>query len=162
MTPRPSSTAIGLGIGLAAAGAATAAGIAADRLTKNRRKALSALNPTEPYDHTPDKELVVVADDGVPLHVEIDEPDVDTSNPDHPTVVFSHGYTLSLKSCCSAGRWCRPATGSCCGTSAATASPSRHPASPARSTSSGATCTGSSPRPFPKGVSSWSATPWAA
>ena len=98
MTPRPSSTVIGLGIGLAAAGAATAAGIAADRLTKNRRKALSVLNPTEPYEHIPDKELVVVADDGVPLHVEIDEPDVDTSNPDHPTVVFSHGYTLSLKS----------------------------------------------------------------
>ena len=67
-------------------------------LTKSRKKALSTLTPRGGYDHTPDKELVVVADDGVPLHVEVDEPDAVAAHPDHPTVVFSHGYTLSLKS----------------------------------------------------------------
>jgi pimeloyl-ACP methyl ester carboxylesterase len=98
VTPRPTSTALGLGIGLAAAGAATAAGIAADRLTKSRRRALSTLTPTGAYEHVADKELVVVASDGVPLHVEVDEPDPGAAHPDHPTVVFCHGYTLSLKS----------------------------------------------------------------
>jgi hypothetical protein len=98
MSPRQANTALGLGLGLAAAGAATAAGIAADRLTKSRKKALSTLTPRGSYEHTPDKELVVVATDGVPLHVEVDEPDPVAAHPDHPTVVFSHGYTLSLKS----------------------------------------------------------------
>jgi pimeloyl-ACP methyl ester carboxylesterase len=98
VSPRQANTALGLGLGLAAAGAATAAGIAADRLTKSRKKALSTLTPRGSYDHTPDKELVVVATDGVPLHVEVDEPDPVAAHPDHPTVVFSHGYTLSLKS----------------------------------------------------------------
>lgn len=97
MSPRQGNTALGLGLGLAAAGAAAAAGIAAERLTKSRRKALSTLTPRGAYDHTPDKELVVVASDGVPLHVEVDEPDPGAFHPDHPTVVFSHGYTLSLK-----------------------------------------------------------------
>ena len=77
MSPRQANTALGLGLGLAAAGAATAAGIAADRLTKSRKKALSTLGPRGSYDHTPDKELVVVATDGVPLHVEVDEPEAE-------------------------------------------------------------------------------------
>ena len=77
MSPGQGNTALGWGPGLAAAGAATAAGIAAERLTKSRRKALSTLTPRGAYDHTPDKELVVVASDGVPLHVEVDEPDPD-------------------------------------------------------------------------------------
>ena len=74
VTRAPTSTALGLGIGLAAAGAATA-GIAADRLTKSRRRAPSTLTPTGAYEHVADEELVVVASDGVPLHVEVDEPD---------------------------------------------------------------------------------------
>ena len=45
----------------------------------------------------PGKELVVVADDGTPLHVEVDEP-TGGADPGRPTVVFSHGYTLSLRS----------------------------------------------------------------
>jgi pimeloyl-ACP methyl ester carboxylesterase len=98
VSPRPPTTGLGLGIGLAAAGVATAAGIAADRLNRNRQAALSSLTPTGAYDHVADKELAVVADDGVPLHVEIDEPAPDAAQPGHPTVVFSHGYTLSLKS----------------------------------------------------------------
>jgi pimeloyl-ACP methyl ester carboxylesterase len=88
----------GLGIGLAAAGVATAAGIAAGRVSKERHARLSVLAPAGAYAHTPDKEFVVVADDGVPLHVEIDEPDADASSSDKPTVVFSHGFCLSLES----------------------------------------------------------------
>ena len=88
----------GLGIGLAAAGVATAAGVAAGRVNRDRIERLSVLAPEGLYAHTPDKELAVIAEDGVPLHVEIDEPDPDAADQDHPTVVFSHGYTLSLKS----------------------------------------------------------------
>ncbi|MDF2146699.1 alpha/beta fold hydrolase [Knoellia sp. p5-6-4] len=97
MSPRTGNGALGLGLGLAAAGAATAAGIAAERVTKSRRKALLTLTPEGLYEHTPDKELVVIASDGVPLHVEVDEPEPAAAHPDHPTIVFSHGYTLSLK-----------------------------------------------------------------
>jgi pimeloyl-ACP methyl ester carboxylesterase len=88
----------GLGIGLAAAGVATAAGVAAGRVNRERMQRLSSLAPEGMYTHVADKELAVIADDGVPLHVEIDEPDADTAVEGNPTVVFSHGYTLSLKS----------------------------------------------------------------
>jgi pimeloyl-ACP methyl ester carboxylesterase len=88
----------GLGFGLAAAGAAAAAGVAADRFVRDRRTALAGLTPAGAYGHVADKELVVVADDGVPLHVEVDEPSAESADPAHPTVVFSHGYTLSLRS----------------------------------------------------------------
>jgi pimeloyl-ACP methyl ester carboxylesterase len=95
----PSSRGLaGLGIGLAAAGAATAAGVAAGRATRDRHARLSVLAPQGLYAHTADKEFAVVADDGLPLHVEVDEPAADEASPDKPTVVFSHGYTLSLKS----------------------------------------------------------------
>ncbi|MDT9591739.1 alpha/beta hydrolase [Nocardioides zeae] len=42
--------------------------------------------------------LTVVADDGVPLHVEVDEPAprVDGATAPAPTVVFVHGYALNL------------------------------------------------------------------
>ena len=89
---------VGLGVGLAAAGAATAAGVAAGRATRERHARLSVLAPQGLYAHTADKEFAVLADDGVPLHVEVDEPDADEASADKPTVVFSHGYTLSLKS----------------------------------------------------------------
>ena len=88
---------IGLGVGLAAAGAATAVGVAAGRVRDERFARLSVLAPEGSYAHTPDKELVVIADDGVPLHVEIDEPDPEQATGDKPTVVFAHGYTLSQK-----------------------------------------------------------------
>ena len=97
MTPSPKGLA-GLGIGVAAAGAAAAAGVAANRLTKDRHARFAVLSPEGSYAHVPDKEFVVVADDGVPLHVEVDEPAADEASADKPTVVFSHGYTLSLKS----------------------------------------------------------------
>lgn len=91
-------TLTGLGVGLAAAGAATAAGLAADQLHRRRKAELEVLTPPGAYAHVPDKELAVLTDDGVPLHVEIDEPSPDTADPSLPTVVFSHGYCLSLQS----------------------------------------------------------------
>ena len=80
-------------------GATAAAGVATDRLVRARSTA-RALGGTDSYDVVPDKELVVIADDGVPLHVEIDEPRGDDARAatSCPTVVFSHGYTLSLRS----------------------------------------------------------------
>ena len=56
------------------------------------------------YAHTADLELSVVADDGVALHVEVDEGSAAANAgrpkkaPARPTVVFSHGYTLNLSS----------------------------------------------------------------
>lgn len=89
---------VGLGVGLAAAGVAAAAGAAAGKANRDRVERLSVLTPEGGFAHTPDKELVVVADDGVPLHVELDEPDAGAARDDNPTIVFSHGYTLSAAS----------------------------------------------------------------
>ena len=89
---------VGLGIGLAAAGVATAAGIAAGRVREERLAKLSVLAPEGMYAHTPDKELLVVAEDGVPLHVEIDEGAGEQASADKPTVVFCHGFCLSSAS----------------------------------------------------------------
>jgi len=88
-------TLTGLGIGLAAAGVAAVAGLAVDRLWRDRQHAV-ALGTDEDFTVEPTRTAVVVADDGVPLHVEVDEPaEVD---PDRPTLVFCHGYTLDLRS----------------------------------------------------------------
>ena len=97
MSP-PNRGLAGLGIGLAAAGVATAAGVAAGRASRERHARLSVLAPAGAYAHTPGKELEVLADDGVSLHVEIDEPDADVAGHDKPTVVFSHGFCLTLES----------------------------------------------------------------
>jgi pimeloyl-ACP methyl ester carboxylesterase len=77
-------TAIGAA-GLAAAG--TAVGITRHRRTISRRD-----DDGEPLGSLRSPPTTVVADDGVPLHVEIDEPDV----PGELTVVFCHGYALTL------------------------------------------------------------------
>ncbi|MEO6143305.1 MAG: alpha/beta hydrolase [Dermatophilaceae bacterium] len=90
----------GLGIGLAAAALAASAGVAADRLNRARQTA-KALDSIDTYDDEATSEVVVVASDGVPLHVEIDEPGQRPSRLPKgaavPTVVFCHGYTLSLR-----------------------------------------------------------------
>ena len=107
MSPRRNPV---LGIAAATLGVAAgvAAGIAADRAGKHRA-AMEALETPELLDITPDEEHVVLTDDGVPLHVEIDLPteaaarqaaDGTTrhSRPDElPTVVLTHGYCLSLR-----------------------------------------------------------------
>jgi pimeloyl-ACP methyl ester carboxylesterase len=93
-------TLTGIGIGVAAAGATAAAGVVADRLARSLQTA-KALDSLDTYEEEASAEIVVIADDGVPLHVEVDEP---VGRPEGisagvavPTVVFSHGYTLSLR-----------------------------------------------------------------
>lgn len=95
MSPTSRQTWIGLGVGLAAASAATVAGVAIDRLWRERKHAI-ALGIDEDFEVVPDHSTVVIADDGVPLHVEIDEPE----QPDEsrPTFVLSHGYCLDRRS----------------------------------------------------------------
>lgn len=89
------NTLVGVGVGVAAAGLATVAGLAVDRLWRDREHAV-ALGAEEDFTVQPSENLVVVADDGVPLHVEVDEPE--EAAPTRPTVVLSHGYTLDLRS----------------------------------------------------------------
>ena len=92
----------GVGLGLAAGALTAAAGVAADRLSRGRRTAV-ALDEARGerdrlYKEDPDLELVVVASDGVPLHVEIDEARGEVAQDEaapRPTVVFSHGYCMS-------------------------------------------------------------------
>ncbi len=87
---------IGLGVGLGLAGAATVAGVVADQV--NRRRG-AALETGASLVELPSHALVVFSDDGVPLHVEVDEPDEGSET--HldgiakPTVVLSHGYCLT-------------------------------------------------------------------
>ncbi len=94
---------VGLAAGLTAAGVATAAGLAADRLTRARvsERGVDPSDGLAGYDEVADQEMVVVTDDGVPLHVEIDLPQgLPEAVPDGaavPTVVFSHGYTLNRR-----------------------------------------------------------------
>lgn len=91
---------LGMGFGLVAAGLTAAAGVAADRLSRDRRTAvaLDAAVADPRYYDKPDVEVVVTAGDGVELHVEVDEPAGSTDDPGRPTVVFSHGYCLNLTS----------------------------------------------------------------
>lgn len=85
---------LGIGAGVAAAGLATVGAVAADRLWRDRKQA-EALGTEEDFSVLPDETRVVVADDGVPLHVEINEPaDWDGSG---PTVILCHGFTLDLR-----------------------------------------------------------------
>jgi pimeloyl-ACP methyl ester carboxylesterase len=81
---------VGMTLGVAAAGAAV--GFAAERYAVGR-----SLRGDDPYADEPLGTLrgapfTMETDDGVQLHVEVDEPD---GRPDL-TVVFSHGYALNL------------------------------------------------------------------
>jgi pimeloyl-ACP methyl ester carboxylesterase len=98
---RRSRTLAGIGIGLAAAGTTAAVSVVADRLSRALQTA-KALDSVDSYEEEATTQVVVLADDGVPLHVEVDEP---VGRPaglaegaEVPTVIFSHGYTLSLRS----------------------------------------------------------------
>jgi pimeloyl-ACP methyl ester carboxylesterase len=99
MSPRRRTLA-GIGIGLAAAGTTAAAGVVAERLARALQTA-KALDSVDDYEEEASEQVVVLADDGVPLHVEIDEPaglpQGRTNAATVPTVVLSHGYTLSLR-----------------------------------------------------------------
>ncbi|HET6938486.1 MAG TPA: alpha/beta hydrolase, partial [Nocardioides sp.] len=72
-------------VGLAAAGAAL--GVRRQSRAIERRKG----DPT-PFGSLHSPPMTIVADDGVPLHVEVDELDPDLRQPASPlTVVFCHG-----------------------------------------------------------------------
>jgi len=109
---------VSLGVGLAAAGVGAALGLAAERVTVGR----ALRPPLDEHGHPLDDEgfgtihspgVRVEADDGTLLHVEVDEPDPGQAaarpgggrrrgrgRPATPplTLVFSHGYALSLDS----------------------------------------------------------------
>lgn len=85
--------AVGVGVALAGATAAAAAGgLAAQRTLVARR---ARRGEQVPFGSLRGDVSVVVADDGVPLHVEVDEPD-EPPGPETPTVVLVHGFTLDL------------------------------------------------------------------
>ncbi|MGN6753917.1 MAG: alpha/beta fold hydrolase [Intrasporangium sp.] len=98
----------GVGAALVGVAAGVAAGVVADRATKHRA-AMLALDTRDTYEVVPDEERVVLTDDGVPLHVEIDEPDPAAAEAaargltpngradELPTIVLTHGYCLSLR-----------------------------------------------------------------
>ncbi len=80
--------AAGLVVGAVAAG--TGAIIAAEKIAVGRQRLRPDPEAAEPLGQLRGRALAVLADDGVPLHVEINGPD------DAPvTVVFCHGYTLN-------------------------------------------------------------------
>jgi pimeloyl-ACP methyl ester carboxylesterase len=94
---------ISLGVGLAAAGVGAALGVAAERVAAGR-PLLPGSEPDDGEDygdlHTP--ATVVTADDGVDLHVEVEEPAAEhaaaIARGERPplTVVLSHGYAHSM------------------------------------------------------------------
>lgn len=88
---------LSVGIGLAAATAAGAVGLAADRLIQNRNTAIELGTDVGDLRVHPDEEHVVIAEDGVPLHVEVDRPDAQRALPGGPTIILTHGYTHSLQ-----------------------------------------------------------------
>ncbi len=107
MSPRRNPI-IGIAAGVAGVAAGVAAGVVADRAGKHR-SAMAALETPELLEITPDEEHVVLTDDGVPLHAEVDLPDradardaaEGTTDGDRvaalPTIVLTHGYCLSLR-----------------------------------------------------------------
>lgn len=96
MRGRPNLLGLGVGLGAAgAAGAVGAAGLIADRI---RRREDAKLPEYASLIEAADRELAVVADDGITLHAQIDEPTANLLTADgrpKPTVVLSHGYCLT-------------------------------------------------------------------
>src|SRR6202020_745197 len=88
--------------GLAAGAVAGGAGavVAVERLAIGRTQVLRGTAAPEGLGQLRGQPLTVLADDGVSLHVEIDEPPADEqalldSAPQPHTVIFCHGYTLN-------------------------------------------------------------------
>ena len=79
--------AAGLVAGATAAGAGAV--VAAERIALNRLRG-RPVRPDEPFGSLRGLELTVLAEDGVPLHVEINGPDTAPI-----TIIFCHGYTLN-------------------------------------------------------------------
>lgn len=78
----------GLAVGAAAAGVGVV--IAAEKIAVGRLRLRPDPEADEPLGQLRGRPLTVLADDGVPLHAEINGPD------DAPaTIIFTHGYTLN-------------------------------------------------------------------
>jgi pimeloyl-ACP methyl ester carboxylesterase len=78
---------VGAAVGLVAVG--VGAGLAAERLAVGRIRLKPDPDAREPFGQLEGRSRVVLADDGVPLHVE------EVGPPEAPlTVIFSHGYAL--------------------------------------------------------------------
>lgn len=91
MTARRRAGAVGAVAGVVAVGAAV--GLAAERYAVGRTRLRPDPEAREPFFAlTADRVRRVIADDGVPLHVE----EVGPENSSGPTVVFAHGYTQEL------------------------------------------------------------------
>jgi pimeloyl-ACP methyl ester carboxylesterase len=90
----------GLAAGAVAAGAGAV--VAAERIAIGRVQTLRSNTPPEPLGELRGRALTVLADDGVPLRVEIDEPGSASGQasqrgqPAPLTIIFCHGYTLNL------------------------------------------------------------------
>jgi pimeloyl-ACP methyl ester carboxylesterase len=80
--------AAGLVVGAVVAG--TGAAIAAEKIAVGRQRLQPDPEAAEPFGALRGRALTVLADDGVPLHVEINGPD-----DARVTVIFCHGYTLN-------------------------------------------------------------------
>lgn len=85
---------VGVGAGVAAAGLAAVGAVAVDRLWRDRRHAI-ALGEEQDFTIVPTESRVVLAEDGVPLHVEIDQPE--SWEEEGTTVILCHGFTLDLR-----------------------------------------------------------------
>lgn len=86
-----------LGLAVGAVGAALAGGAAAGTVVHQRHAiAHRAHGDDEPFGSLRSAPLTVVADDGVPLHVEVDEADAAAASDGRPTLVFVHGYALNM------------------------------------------------------------------
>jgi pimeloyl-ACP methyl ester carboxylesterase len=102
VSPRSSSGGAGhrgllsLGVGLAAAGVGAAIGVAAERAAVGRPllPRRGAVGDGEDYGGLRAPAQVVSADDGTRLHVEVEDPPTEPA----VTLVFSHGYALTLDS----------------------------------------------------------------
>jgi pimeloyl-ACP methyl ester carboxylesterase len=82
---------VGLGAGVVAAGAVI--GLAAERYAVGRSFRRTDPVVEEPFGSLRGRPVVVTADDGVVLHVEVDEPAQGAATA--PTIVFCHGYALN-------------------------------------------------------------------
>ena len=82
------TSAAGLVVGAAAAGAGAV--VAAERIAVGRLRNRRDPSADEPFGSLRGRELTVLADDGVPLVVEVNGPPVAPL-----TVIFCHGYTLN-------------------------------------------------------------------
>jgi pimeloyl-ACP methyl ester carboxylesterase len=93
---------VGVAAGLGAAGVGAAVGLR--KIAVGRVRFYPDPDVNEPFGELRGRALTVLADDGVPLHVEIDEPepesgqDAGTGGDRQFTVVFCHGYTLNQDS----------------------------------------------------------------